>query len=279
MAAAGEASPGPSWAEASFPAPRRVWIAGVPVDVVTRAQATAWLLARARAGGPSAWVVTPNAHHAGMLRDSSAFREAYAHAALSVPDGTSLVWASRLLGTPLPERVAGVDLFEDVCAASAGTGLRIFLFGGRPGAAEGAARVLRRRYPGVLIAGTWCPPLGFERDAAASARAARAIRAAAPHLLFVALGAPKQELWLRHHLEALEVPVGVGVGAAFDFVSGQLPRAPVWMRRAGVEWLFRVAMEPRRLWKRYAVHNTRLVSLVLRQRLRRRARGGPDPFR
>ena len=260
-------------APAASAAPR-VTIAGVPVDVLTRQGAAGWVVQRALAGGPPGYVVTPNAHHVALLRDSERFRDAYAGAALSVPDGVSLVWASRLLGAPLPERVPGVDLFEDVCAAAAGTGIRIFLLGGRAGAADGAARVMREQYPGLEIAGTYCPPFGFERDAAEGERVARAIRAAAPHVLFVALGAPKQEVWLQEHLAALGVPVGVGVGAAFDFVSGQVPRAPRWMRAAGLEWLFRMAVEPRRLWKRYAVSNTRFVALVLRQRMRGRGSAG-----
>jgi N-acetylglucosaminyldiphosphoundecaprenol N-acetyl-beta-D-mannosaminyltransferase len=254
--------------------PPRLTIAGVPVDVLTREGAAGWVVQRALAGGPPGYVVTPNAHHVALLRDSERFRDAYAGAALSVPDGVSLVWASRLLGAPLPERVAGVDLFEDVCAAAAGTGIRIFLLGGRSGAAEGAARVMREQYPGLEIAGTYCPPFGFERAPAESERVALAIRAAAPHVLFVALGAPKQEVWLQENLAALGVPVGVGVGAAFDFVSGQVPRAPRWMRAAGLEWLFRMAVEPRRLWKRYAVSNTRFIALVLRQRLFGRGDGG-----
>jgi N-acetylglucosaminyldiphosphoundecaprenol N-acetyl-beta-D-mannosaminyltransferase len=251
-----------------------VSIAGVPVDALTRQGAARWVVQRALAGGPPAYVVTPNAHHVALLRDSEPFRGAYAHAALSVPDGVSLVWASRMLGVPLPERVPGVDLFEDVCAAAASTGIRIFLLGGRAGAAEGAAKAMRQLYPGVHIAGTYCPPFGFERDPAEVERVERAVRAAAPHVLFVALGAPKQELWLRDNLAALGVPVGVGVGAAFDFVSGQVPRAPRWMRGAGLEWLFRMMVEPRRLWKRYAVSNTRFIALVLRQRLSGRGDGG-----
>ncbi|MBW3655442.1 MAG: WecB/TagA/CpsF family glycosyltransferase [Gemmatimonadetes bacterium] len=252
----------------------RVLIAGVPVDALTRQEAARWVLDRARAGGPPAYVVTPNAHHVALLRESSRFRRAYADAALSVADGISLVWASRVLGRPLPERVAGVDLFEDVCAAAAGGGIRVFLLGGRPAAAEEAARVLRRQYPGLEVAGTHCPPFGFENDPAEAERVAQAVRAAAPHVLFVALGAPKQEVWLQDNLPSLGVPVGVGVGAAFDFVSGQVRRAPRWMRRAGLEWLFRVMVEPRRLWKRYAVYNTRFIALVFRQRLRGRGEGG-----
>ena len=255
-------------------APPRVLIAGVPVDALTRDDAARWVLERARAGGPPAYVVTPNAHHVALLRDSMRFRRAYEEAALSVPDGISLVWASRVLGEPLPERVAGVDLFEDVCAAAAAAGIRVFLLGGRPGAADEAARVLRRTYPGLQVAGTYCPPWGFENDPAEAERVARAVRAAQPHVLFVALGAPKQEVWLQDNLESLGVPVGVGVGAAFDFVSGQVRRAPRWMRGAGLEWLFRLLVEPRRLWKRYAVYNTRFIALVLRQRLTGRGDGG-----
>lgn len=275
MKAAGEAAGAGPPAGAALPsASARVLIAGVPVDALTRQDAARWILDRARAGGPPAYVVTPNAHHVALLRESSRFRRAYADAALSVADGISLVWASRVLGSSLPERVAGVDLFEDVCAAAAGGGIRVFLLGGRPGAAEEAARVLRRQYPGLEVAGTLCPPFGFENDPAEAERVAQAVRAAAPDVLFVALGAPKQEVWLQDNLPSLGVPVGVGVGAAFDFVSGQVRRAPRWMRRAGLEWLFRVIVEPRRLWKRYAVYNTRFIALVFRQRLRGRGEGG-----
>jgi len=253
--------------DAPVPAPRRLHIAGVPVDALTAEEATAWVLRRARAGGPPGYVVTPNAQHAGLLRESARFRQAYAGAALSLPDGVSLVWGARILGTSIPERVTGVDLFESVCQAAAGTGVRIFLLGGRTGAAEGAARALRESYPGLEV-DTYCPPMGFESDAAEAERVAHAVRQAAPHVLFVALGAPKQEIWLQEHIVELGVPVGIGVGAAFDFHSGQVRRAPVWVRKAGLEWFFRLATEPRRLFKRYAVYNTRFIVNVCRQRLR-----------
>lgn len=244
---------------------RRIEIAGAPVDPCTFREAIERIMERARSGAPPAYVVTPNAHHATLLADSPEFRRVYDEAWLSLVDGTPLLWASQLLGSPVPEKVSGSDLFPALCKAAAGTGLRIFLLGGRPGAAEGAARVLEARYPGLRIAGTHCPPMGFERDAVEGPRAIAAVRAAEPHVLFVGLGAPKQEFWMYENRERLGVPVSIGVGVSFEFVAGMVPRAPKWMRKTGLEWAYRLGREPRRLWKRYLVTNPRFVGLVLRQ--------------
>jgi N-acetylglucosaminyldiphosphoundecaprenol N-acetyl-beta-D-mannosaminyltransferase len=203
-----------------------------------------------------------------MLQDSPRFREVYAGAWLSLADGMSVVWAARLLGTPVPEKVSGSDLFPAVCEA-AGPEVRIFLLGGRAGAADEAARVLRARNPGLRIVGTYSPPMGFERDAAELERANERVRAARPHVLFVGLGAPKQELYMAEQRDSLGVPVSIGVGVSFEFVAGMVERAPKWVQRAGLEWLDRIRREPRRLWKRYATTNPRFVALVLRQYARR----------
>lgn len=248
----------------------RIDICGAGVDPCTLDGAVRRVLERARAGGPPSYVVTPNTQHVALLQDSEEFRRIYRSAWLSVADGMSLVWASRLLGTPLPEKVSGIDLFEAVCAAAAGTGVRVFLLGGRPGAAAEAARVLAARHPGLVVAGTYCPPMGFEADPVEAERAVRAVRSAAPHVLFVALGAPKQESWMYRNRELLGVPVLLGVGAAFDFVAGRVRRAPRWMQDWGLEWVFRTMTEPRRLGKRYAVTNPRFAWLLLKQYVRRR---------
>lgn len=248
----------------------RIDVCGAGVDPCTLEGAVSRVLERAREGGPPVYVVTPNAQHVALLRDSEEFRRIYRSAWLSVADGMSLVWASRLLGTPLPAKVSGIDLFEAVCAAAPGAGARVFLLGGRPGAAERAARILEARHPGLAFAGTYCPPLGFEHDPEESRRAVQAVRDAAPDILFVALGAPKQEFWMYENREHLGVPVSLGVGAAFDFVAGMLRRAPRWMQEWGLEWVFRALMEPRRLGKRYVVTNPRFVWLVLKQYVRRR---------
>ena len=257
----------------SSDSPSRVEIAGAKVDRCTFREAVTRIIEHAGAGGAPVYVVTPNAHHISLLQDSESFRAVYDSAWLTLADGTSVLWASHLLGTPLPEKVSGSDLFPAVCKAAAGTGLRLYLLGGRPGAAEEAHRVLEARYPGLVIAGTHCPPLGFETDPVESERAIEAVRAAAPHILFVGLGAPKQENWMYEHRERIGVPVSIGVGGSFEFVAGMVRRAPKWMRNSGLEWLYRAFMEPRRLGKRYAVTNSRFVVLVLRQYLQRRLAG------
>lgn len=248
----------------------RIDVAGAPIDICTLEEAVRRIIEHAGAGEAPRYVVTPNAHHVAMLHDSEEFRRIYASAWLSLADGMSIMWAARILGAPLPGKVSGSDLFPALCAASAGTGVRIFLLGGRPGAAEEAARVLRERHPGVEIVGTYCPPMGFDSDPAELEKTDRAIRAAAPHLLFVGLGAPKQERWMYTSRERLGVPVSVGVGVSFEFVAGMVKRAPRWMQSSGLEWLYRVGMEPGRLWKRYAVTNPRFAGLVIKQALRER---------
>jgi N-acetylglucosaminyldiphosphoundecaprenol N-acetyl-beta-D-mannosaminyltransferase len=189
-----------------------------------------------------------------LAREDPAFRAAVNGADLVVPDGVPVLWAARLLRQPLGERVTGVDLVEQGAALAAARGYRVFLLGAAPGVADAAAAALTRRHPGLCIAGTYAPPIG-PFSAEENARMVAAVRAARPHLLFVAFGAPRQELWIRAHLDELEVPVCVGVGGTFNFLSGAVPRAPRWMRRAGLEWAHRLAHEPGRLWRRYLVHD------------------------
>ena len=257
---------------------RPVQVAGAPIHPCTFREVVSRILEHARRGGAPEFIVTPNAHHVVLLHESERFRRVYADAWLSVADGMSVVWAAKLLGTPVPEKVSGSDLFPAVCKAAAGSGIRVFLLGGRPGAAEQAARVLRERYTGLEIAGTLCPPMGFENDPAECERVNRAIREAAPHVLFVGLGAPKQEYWMYRNRAEVGVPVSIGVGGSFDFVAGITPRAPKRLRNAGLEWLYRLSREPRRLWKRYALTNPAFVRLVLLQYLRTRftARASPS---
>ena len=220
---------------------------------------------RAANGLNPAFVVTPNAHHTVMLKDSSEFKNIYDRAWMVVADGVPIVWASKFLHNPLPGRVNGTDLFEEICARAAERGLSVFLFGGRPGAADGAAAVLQERNPDLTIAGTYCPPFGFEQDPVESERAIEAIRAAQPDILFVGLGAPKQEKWMAENGGRTGVPVSLGIGVSFEFVAGLVQRAPEWMQDRGLEWFHRLMMEPRRLFKRYAVTNPVFVTMVLGQ--------------
>jgi N-acetylglucosaminyldiphosphoundecaprenol N-acetyl-beta-D-mannosaminyltransferase len=210
-------------------------------------------------------IVGPNAQLVTLAEHNERFAEAMLAADLAVPDGISVVLASRLLGVPIPERVTGGDLMERMCAEAARFNFRLYFLGGLPGAAVMAAHNLRLRYPGLQICGTSCPPPGFEKDPVARMRIVSEINAAAPDLLCVAFGAPKQEIWMQEHRGQLQVGAILPVGAAFDTKAGLRRRAPRWMQRIGIEWLFRLMMEPRRLGRRYVVGNAEFIAVVLRQ--------------
>jgi N-acetylglucosaminyldiphosphoundecaprenol N-acetyl-beta-D-mannosaminyltransferase len=240
-------------------------IAGVRIDALGFDAVVDAIVTRAVAGAEPSYVVTPNAHHVVLFQDDALFRDIYRRALLVVPDGVPLLWAAKLLGARLPGRVNGTDLFEALCAQAARRGLSVFLLGGREGAAAAAAARLCARHPGLRICGTYCPSLGFENDPAESARVLAAIGAARPHLLFVGLGAPKQEYWMYRNVERLSVPVSVGIGVSFELVAGVVARAPRWMQHAGLEWLYRLGAEPARLWKRYLFGNARFCMLIVRQ--------------
>jgi N-acetylglucosaminyldiphosphoundecaprenol N-acetyl-beta-D-mannosaminyltransferase len=243
----------------------KVTICGTAVDNVTMAEAVERIAGLVAAGEPS-FVVTPNVDHIVRLQHDDGFRRAYADASLVLADGSPLLWASRVLGSPLAERVTGSDLFPELCRRAAERSWSVYFFGGRPGAAEEAGVRMRARFPGLAVAGTDCPPLGFERDPAVDAACVRRIREARPDILFVGLGAPKQEKWIHAHRADLGVPVSVGIGVTFDFVAGMVRRAPLWLQRAGLEWLWRLLMEPGKLWRRYLIDDTRFFRLVLAQR-------------
>lgn len=220
---------------------------------------------------PSLHVATPNAQFVQIARRNGRFAGIVNNAGLSVADGVPLVWASRLLGHRLPCRVNGTDLMVRVCEESALRGWSVYLLGGRPGAADAAARVLEEKYPGLRVAGTDCPPMGFNEDAKLDSAVSNRVLAASPNVLFVGLGAPKQELWIDDH-RALPARVIIGVGGSFELVAGVIGRAPLLLQKTGLEWFWRLGMEPGRLWKRYLIGNTLFVLLVLRQYFGKRRR-------
>ncbi len=249
----------------------QVHILGVAIDRVTMVEALERIDGLIRAGGPHV-VLTPNVDHIMLARKDPAFRALYRRGDLVLADGTPVVWASRYLRDPLPERVPGSDLTPMLAAHAAEQGHSVYFMGGQPGAAEATARILSERHPGLQVAGFSCPQIGFDRDAAADEATVQEIRTAAPDILFVALGAPKQEFWIDRHREDLGVPVSLGIGASLDFVAGIVPRAPRWTHKIGAEWLWRLLKEPRRLWRRYLLDDLPFVGLVMRQR-RRTQRG------
>jgi N-acetylglucosaminyldiphosphoundecaprenol N-acetyl-beta-D-mannosaminyltransferase len=215
--------------------------------------------------GDGGSLFTPNVDHLIMAGENPTFRGAYERASLAVVDGMPVLWASRLLGTPLPEKVSGSDLVMPLVRRAAAERWRVFLVGGAPGVAAAAAEVFRDRF-GVNVVGYDAPMLSPAGEADEEDALYERIRAARPHLVFVAFGAPKQEYWVERAREALGGAVAVTVGASLSFVTGDLRRAPRWMSRVGLEWVYRLLSEPRRLWKRYLIGNFVFLRAALRRR-------------
>jgi N-acetylglucosaminyldiphosphoundecaprenol N-acetyl-beta-D-mannosaminyltransferase len=196
-----------------------------------------------------------------------AFKKTLNSTDLVVPDGMPLVWLGRRAGYHLPRRVYGPDLMLAFCEQTASRGYRHFLYGGEPGVPEHLAESLKRRFPAMEVCGTFSPPfrpLSEEEDREIGNMISRAV----PDVLWVGLGTPKQERWMREHRDTLNVPVLVSVGAAFDFLSGRRSQAPSWMREHGLECLFRLLQEPRRLWRRYLVDGLRFVAYLALDRFK-----------
>ena len=243
--------------------PPRIDVLGTPLNIVGFEE-TLDLLVRLAHGDHPAYVVTANVDHVVRLNRRPELRPLYAEADLVVADGMPLVWAARLLGHRLPERVAGSDLFPCLCQRAAKEGLTVYLLGGALGTAETAAAVLKHENSSLQIVGIDCPPYGFERDAAECERIVERIRAAGPDILFVALGSPKQEQWINANRSRCGARLSLGVGISFSFVSGHVQRAPQWMQRIGLEWFHRMVQEPRRLCRRYLVDDWAFSWILLR---------------
>ena len=256
--------------------PHEVVLAGTSLHAMTEAQVVAHV-ERAWENGRGGWIHTVNLDHLRMLRGDEDFRAASQEADLRVADGAPLIWASRLQGTPLPERVAGSDLIRSLTGAAARSGRRVLFLGGNPGAAEEAVAILQRETPGFAVAGIDCPPFGFEKDPEELARVRRLIEGSDADLVFLAVGAPKSEFLIRDLKSLLPKAWWAGIGISFSFVSGEVRRAPRWVQRIGLEWVHRLLQEPRRLAKRYLVHGlpfaARLFVGAVGGRLRPRRRG------
>jgi N-acetylglucosaminyldiphosphoundecaprenol N-acetyl-beta-D-mannosaminyltransferase len=238
----------------------RVRIGRVWIDAVSKSQALDKIreLVECRSGGA---VFTPNVDHILLAETNSEFRRAYRRASLVLADGVPVVWASRLLRIPVPEKLSGSDMVLPIARLAASRGWRVYLLGGNPGVAKDAAARLSER-EGVLIVGVDDPFIKL--DEMNHTPVIARIREAKPDLLFVALGAPKQELWISRHRHELSPAVSIAVGASLDFVAGRLTRAPRWVSAAGLEWLYRLGQEPRRLWHRYLVRGPRFIPVLLR---------------
>jgi N-acetylglucosaminyldiphosphoundecaprenol N-acetyl-beta-D-mannosaminyltransferase len=234
------------------PGCRSVELMGVRVDRVDGPEAIDRIMSSIEAG-VGGWVITPNVDILRRIVSDPAFARLAASADLSIADGMPLIWASRLQGTSLPARVAASELVFPLAQEAAWRRKSLFLLGGAPGTAEDTAFVLLDHAPSVSIAGYYAPPSGFEDDDQEMRRIIKILSDATPDIVLCAFGCPKQErlmVELRHWLPATWF---IGVGGSFTIASGQTPAAPGWMRRSGLEWLHRLRLEPRRLFRRYIV--------------------------
>ena len=224
-------------------------ILGVPFDNVTTEQVIQTIVEMVASRRPH-YLVTANVDFLVQAQTDVELRRILFDADLVLCDGTPLLWASRLLGNPLAERVAGADIVPLLIRIAAERQYRIFLLGASPDSAQRAVANLRQQYEDLIIAGHYSPPFStlLEMD---HEKIKQRILAAQPDMLFVSFGCPKQEKWIAMHYRALGVPVAAGVGATIDFLAGHMKRAPVWMQRIGMEWVFRLAQKPRRLFGRY----------------------------
>lgn len=255
------------------------WIDAVTFDGALEAIAA---LVDARCGG---LIVTPNVDHIVRLERDRDFRAVYDGADLSLPDGTPVVWAARLLATPLLAKVSGSDLVLPLARLATHRGWRVYLLGGAPGAAEAAASRMTRDF-GVDIVGINAPVVTVQGDEAAEQEIVDRIRVARPDLIFVAFGAPKQERLCARIRKRVHPAVLICVGVSLSLVAGHVRRAPQLVSRLGLEWLFRLTQDPRRLWRRYLIEGPRFVGIVWRtsrmardQRIRLTPRGDAAPAR
>jgi N-acetylglucosaminyldiphosphoundecaprenol N-acetyl-beta-D-mannosaminyltransferase len=255
----------------------RVTILGVGIDAVTMQGAIAAFQRFIDRKQPSL-VFSFNVDLCMKVQRDAELRSAYRAADMVLVDGTPMMWAARFLGSPLPARVSGSDLLPLFCNVAAREGYRVFLLGAAPEVGKRAKEWLEQRNPGLKVVGTYSPPFGFEHDKNESAAIVNIVRQAAPDALFAAFGPSKQEKWLTRFRDALQVPVSMGVGSSLDYLAGRLKRAPMWMQRAGLEWTYRLAQEPRRLARRYLVEDPPFVYHIVKERLRIRGlpTGTPD---
>jgi len=245
---------------------------GLDICATDLDQAAAHLLLLAqRRAGPPAVVVTPNVDHLVRLDADIAFKQVYAQADYIFADGMPLVWASRKSATPLPERVTGADLFVVLARACAEQQLPVLVIGGLPGQEQMLTQAFARIYPGLPVQ-LYCPSMQFDPLGAEGIEALRLVNAARPAIVFVCLGMPKQERWAMAQRAQMQAGVVMCVGAAMEFALGFKARAPMWMQKSGLEWTWRLASEPRRLWQRYIVQGSRFIGLLRREWQQQRTR-------
>lgn len=212
----------------------------------------------------NAYVVTPNVDHIVKLETDKELQEVYKDADLILTDGKPLIWISKFYKTPIKEKISGSDLFTLLCEMAAEKGYNMFFLGAREGVANKAAQNLTNKFPKLNIVGTYSPPFGFEKDKKEIEKIINMVNKANTQILIVGLGCPKQEKFIHKYRKELNVPISLGLGASLDFEAGNIKRAPKWMSDNGLEWLYRLSKEPKRMFKRYIVDDVKIFKLMFK---------------
>lgn len=210
------------------------------------------------------YVVTPNADHIIRLEKNMELRKIYSEAGLILTDGMPLIWISRLMKTPIKERITGADFFHELCKIAEQKGFSIFLLGAAEGIAQLASENLKKEFPRIMISGTYSPPYNFESDEIEINKIINMIKTSKPDILGVGLGSPKQEKFIYKYLTEMDVPLSIAMGATIDFEADKIKRAPKWMQNHGFEWFFRFLMEPKRLFRRYFINDMKIFYLAVK---------------
>lgn len=213
-------------------------------------------------------VLTPNVDQIVRVEKDIYFKEIYDNAGLILTDGTPLMWISKLYKKPIKEKICGSDLVPLLAKVASEKGISIFLLGAKPGVADKAAQNLKNEYKNIKIAGTYSPPLGFEKDNKEIEKINNMLLKSRADLLFVGMGVPKQDIFIYENMKKYKIPVSFSIGASIDFLAGNIKRAPRWLNKIGLEWFYRFLREPKRLFKRYFIDDIKIVPIAIKYRHR-----------
>jgi N-acetylglucosaminyldiphosphoundecaprenol N-acetyl-beta-D-mannosaminyltransferase len=216
----------------------------------------------------NSYIVTCNVDHIMKLQKDKEFKRVYNEADLVIADGMPIIWASHLLRKPIKEKISGSDIIPFLISHFAEKKYKLFFLGAAPGVAQKAAENLKEKYPNVSDIGFYSPTYGFEEKPDENRMIINMLNEFKPDILFVGVGAPKQEKWINKNFLEIDVPISIGIGATLDFLAGNVKRAPISMQKSGLEWLYRLLQEPRRLWRRYLIEDSQFLLLLIKEILK-----------
>jgi len=237
---------------------------GISIDNLTMEEAIKKIDSIIRNAKPS-YIVTPNVDHIVQLQYDKEFKEIYDNASMVLADGMPLIWASALLKKKLVERVTGADLVPEIMKLAEQKNYRVFILGGDKGVAEKAIEKTLKNTSRPFPMSSYSPPMGFEKDVTELEKIKKLIKEFQPDILLVSLGSPKGEKWISNNFKELQIPFSASIGAAIDFLAGTKKRAPLWMQKIGLEWFYRFLQEPKRMFKRYFIRDSKFIFLLLRE--------------